>query len=95
MTRRLEPLDRIRELSGASVPFEYDIHAMILTDDAPRLENHLHSVFKSNRVNLVNNRKEFFNINLEKIKKEVFSIIGKDVIFSRYTSSNTILPNVS
>ncbi|MFD1991066.1 DUF4041 domain-containing protein [Paenibacillus nicotianae] len=81
MTRRLEPSDRIKELSGAAVPFEYDVHAMILTDDAPRLENHLHSVFHSNRVNLINNRKEFFNVTLDKIKKEVFSIIGKNVVF--------------
>ncbi|MCM3359540.1 DUF4041 domain-containing protein [Psychrobacillus sp. MER TA 171] len=81
MTRRLEPLERIKELSGASVPFEYDVHAMILTDDAPRLENHLHTVFTSNRVNLINNRKEFFSVNLEEIKREVFSVIGKDVVF--------------
>lgn len=81
MTRRLEPLDRIKELSGASVPFEYDVHAMILTDDAPRLENHLHTVFSSKRVNLINNRKEFFKVSLAEIKKEVFSVIGKDVIF--------------
>ena len=81
MTRRLEPSDRIKELSGAAVPFEYDVHAMILTDDAPRLENHLHSVFHSNRVNLINNRKEFFNVTLDRIKKEVFSIIGKNVVF--------------
>lgn len=81
MTRRLEPIDRIRELSGAAVPFEYDIHALILTDDAPHLENHLHTVFNSNRVNLVNNRKEFFNLKLEEIKNEVFTIVGKRVVF--------------
>ncbi len=81
MTRRLEPTDRIKELSGAAVPFEFDIHAMILTDDAPLLENHLHSVFHSSRVNLINNRKEFFAITLDEIKKEVFSVVGKDVVF--------------
>lgn len=81
MTRRLEPLNRIKELSGAAVPFEYDIHSMILTDDAPKLENHLHSTFTSRRVNLINNRKEFFNVSLDEIKKEVFSVIGKDVVF--------------
>jgi len=81
MTRRLEPADRIRELSGAAVPFEYDVHAMILTDDAPHLENHLHTVFRANRVNLVNNRKEFFEVKLEKIKQEVFSIVGRSVVF--------------
>lgn len=81
MTRRLEPADRIKELSGAAVPFEYDVHALILTDDAPHLESHLHSVFNANRVNLVNNRKEFFNVKLDQIKQEVFSIIGKNVVF--------------
>lgn len=81
MTRRLEPADRIKELSGAAVPFEYDVHAMILTDDAPHLESHLHSVFNANRVNLVNNRKEFFNVKLDQIKQEVFSIVGKNVVF--------------
>ncbi|MEK4715837.1 DUF4041 domain-containing protein [Sporosarcina sp. FSL K6-5500] len=81
MTRRLEPLDRIKELSGASVPFEYDIHAMILTDDAPKLETHLHTKFYSDRVNMINNRKEFFNVTLDKIKTEVFLMVGKDVIF--------------
>ncbi|AQU79572.1 DUF4041 domain-containing protein [Planococcus kocurii] len=81
MTRRLEPADRIRELSGAAVPFEYDVHAMILTDDAPHLESHLHAAFNTDRVNLVNNRKEFFNVKLEQIKQEVFSIVGKNVVF--------------
>ena len=81
MTRRLEPLERIRELSAAAVPFGYDIHAMILTDNAPKLETHLHNVFKEHRVNMVNNRKEFFNVNIDRIKEEVFSVIGKDVIF--------------
>lgn len=81
MTRRLEPLDRIRELSAASVPFGYDVHAMILTDDAPKLENHLHNVFNDNRVNMVNNRKEFFSATIDEIKQEVFSVIGKSVVF--------------
>lgn len=81
MTRRLEPLERIRELSAAAVPFGYDIHAMILTDNAPKLETHLHNIFKEQRVNMVNNRKEFFNVNIDRIKEEVFSVIGKDVVF--------------
>ncbi|MCZ2260763.1 DUF4041 domain-containing protein [Sporosarcina sp. G11-34] len=81
MTRRLEPKDRIRELSGAGVPFQYDVHAMILTDNAPELENHLHKVFNSTRVNLVNTRKEFFYVQLEEIKREIVSVIGPEVIF--------------
>jgi hypothetical protein len=68
MTRRLEPLDRVRELSDASVPFEFDVHAMIETADAPKLENDLHTAFEGYRVNMVNFRKEFFRIPLEKLR---------------------------
>lgn len=71
MTRRLEPLDRIDELSGASVPFKYDVHALIFSDDAPSLETALHKAFEKQKVNKVNNRKEFFNVSLEEIKKIV------------------------
>ncbi|MDE0397664.1 MAG: DUF4041 domain-containing protein [Candidatus Poribacteria bacterium] len=69
LTRRLDPEDRIRELSGAAVPFRYDVHALIFSEDAPSLENALHRAFEANRVNLVNKRKEFFNCSLEAIKK--------------------------
>ena len=71
MTRRLEPMDRIKELSSASVPFEFDVHAMIFSDDAPSLENILHKHFEKNAVNKVNPRKEFFNISLGEIEKIV------------------------
>ena len=71
MTRRLEPEDRIAELSGASVPFKFDIHAMIFSDDAPKLEATLHRHFADKKVNLVNGRKEFFNVSLEEIKDVV------------------------
>ena len=71
VTRRLTPMDRIRELSSASVPFTFDVHAMIFSDDAPALENTLHRTFHKNRVNLVNNRKEFFKISLDEIRKTV------------------------
>jgi len=70
MTRRLEPLDRVKELGDASVPFTFDIHAMIYSDDAPSLEKSLHSNFDTKRVNLVNSRKEFFNVCLDDIEKE-------------------------
>jgi hypothetical protein len=68
MTRRLEPMDRIRELGDASVPFGFDVHAMIYCDDAPSLECALHNYFTKRRVNLVNPRKEFFKISLEDIE---------------------------
>ncbi|QBX80612.1 DUF4041 domain-containing protein [Citrobacter tructae] len=71
MTRRLEPLDRVRELGDASVPFSFDVHAMIYSDDAPSLENHLHKVFNDNQVNKVNSRKEFFNVGIKDIKSTI------------------------
>lgn len=60
LTRRLEPDDRIRELSGASVPFPFDVHALFFSEDAVTLETELHHAFKENRLNRVNERKEFF-----------------------------------
>lgn len=71
MTRRLEPFDRVKELSSASVPFNFDIHAMIFSEDAPGLENALHKEFSNNRVNLVNKRKEFFNVTIDEIERVV------------------------
>lgn len=71
MTRRLDPQDRVDELGDASVPITFDVHAMIFSDDAPALENALHKAFDDKKVNLVNNRKEFFNVTLDEIKAEV------------------------
>ena len=68
MTRRLEPLDRVKELGDASVPFPFDIHAMIRTTNAPGLENALHKHFDNKRVNLENTRKEFSLFQLKKSK---------------------------
>ncbi|XXF76307.1 DUF4041 domain-containing protein [Myxococcaceae bacterium GXIMD 01537] len=71
MTRRLVPQDRIDELGDASVPFEFDVHAIIRTADAPALENELHRTFASRRVNRINERKEFFRVSLEEIEGAV------------------------
>lgn len=73
MTRRLEPLDRVKELGDASVPFEFDVHAMIYADDAPALENTLHKAFDEKRVNRINYRKEFFRVSLAEIEKAIKS----------------------
>ena len=81
MTRRLEPQDRIDELSDASVPFNFDVHAMIFTDDAPALEAALHNAFADKKVNLVNHRREFFNVTLDEIKKVVKDNYDKTVEF--------------
>ncbi|QLO46419.1 GIY-YIG nuclease family protein [Enterobacter cloacae] len=77
MTRRLEPLDRVSELSGASVPFEFDVHAMISCDDAPALESVLHNKLNNERMNKVNLRKEFFKTDIETIIKCVEEHHGK------------------
>jgi cell shape-determining protein MreC len=74
MTRRLEPLDRVKELGDASVPFIFDVHAMIYCDDAPGLESTLHRVFDERRLNLVNTRKEFFHVTLDEIKHEALKL---------------------
>jgi DNA repair exonuclease SbcCD ATPase subunit len=71
LTRRLEPLDRIRELGDSSVPFEFDVHAVIFNEDAPALENHLHKHFVMMQMNKVNYRKEFFKAELAHIREEV------------------------
>lgn len=71
MTRRLEPMDRIDELGDASVPFKFDVHAMIFSDDAPKLENALHKAFDDRKVNMINGRKEFFKVSLHEIEKVV------------------------
>lgn len=81
LTRRLEPIDRVKELGDASVPFPFDVHAMIYTDDAPALETALHREFHSQRVNAVNLRKEFFSVDLEEIKDAVEKIAGVDAEF--------------
>lgn len=71
MTRRLEPTDRVRELGDASVPFRFDIHAMIYSDNAPELENEIHRILEKRSVNRVNTRKEFFNVSLQDIENIV------------------------
>jgi hypothetical protein len=71
MTRRLEPIDRVKELGDASVPFQFDVHAMIYSDEARTLENELHKAFSNKKVNMLNYRKEFFNVSLEEIEKKI------------------------
>ncbi len=81
MTRRLEPMDRIDELGDASVPFKFDVHAIIFSDDAPALETALHKAFENKKVNMVNPRREFFNVTLDEIKEVVKSNFDKTVEF--------------
>lgn len=71
MTRRLEPMDRVKELGDASVPFTFDVHAMMFSEDAPALENALHKEFDENRVNKINRRKEFFYVPIQEVRAKV------------------------
>lgn len=83
MTRRLNPQDRIDELGDASVPFKFDVHAMIFTEDAPALENALHKAFDDRKLNMVNTRREFFNVTLGEIETVVKANFDKTVEFTK------------
>lgn len=81
MTRRLDPMERVDELGDASVPFKFDVHAMIFSDDAPSLETALHHAFENKKVNMINGRREFFNVTLEEIEQVVKENYDKTVEF--------------
>lgn len=81
MTRRLEPMDRIDELGDASVPFDFDVHALIFSEDAPALESALHHAFEDKKLNMVNTRREFFRVSLDEIKNVVKKNFDKTVEF--------------
>lgn len=81
MTRRLDPMERVDELGDASVPFKFDVHAMIFSDDAPTLETALHHAFENKKVNMINGRREFFNVTLEEIEEVVKANYDKTVEF--------------
>ena len=69
LTRRLDPNERVRELGDASVPFPFDVHAMLASDDAPALETELHRRFVERQVNKINKRKEFFRVSLTELRQ--------------------------
>jgi hypothetical protein len=81
LTRRLDPLERVKELGDASVPFAFDVHAMIFSENAPMLEAKLHREFNERRLNMVNQRKEFFAVNLLEIQEKVKDVTGTDANF--------------
>jgi len=87
MTRRMEPMDRIDELSDASVPFPFDLHAMLYSDNAPELETALHKLVQDRQVNLINPRKEFYqNVELREIE-EFVKTRGISAQFTRYAEA--------
>lgn len=95
MTRRLEPMDRVKELSDASVPFMFDVHSFIFSDDAVALEQKLHSILGKNRVNKINLRKEFFNVSIDELEKIVTEIdptaeFNKTMIAEEYRQSQVV-----
>jgi hypothetical protein len=81
MTRRLDPTERVDELGDAVVPFDFDIHAMIFSDDAPALEAALHKAFENKKLNMVNHRREFFAVTLDEIKEVVRKNYNNSVEF--------------
>lgn len=81
MTRRLDPQDRVDELGDASVPFNFDVHAMIFSDNAPALEAALHRAFEDRKVNMINTRREFFYATLDEIKEVIRQNFDKTVEF--------------
>ncbi|MEP1151446.1 MAG: DUF4041 domain-containing protein [Balneola sp.] len=83
MTRRLDPMDRVKELGDASVPFRFDVHAIIYSDNAPDLEAKLHQAFDKKRVNLVNQRKEYFRVSLDEIESIVKESLSAEITFTK------------
>lgn len=84
MTRRLNPQERVDELGDASVPFNFDVHAMIFSNDAPALEASLHRAFENRKLNMVNTRREFFHVSLDEIKEVVKNNYDKTVEFIEF-----------
>lgn len=83
VTRRLDPYERVDELSDASVPYDFDVHAIVFSDDAPALENAMHKTFAGTRLNLVNLRREFFKASIDEIQRVVKENFNKPVDFVR------------
>jgi hypothetical protein len=82
MTRRLEPMDRVRELGDASVPFPFDVHALFFSEDAVTLENELHKAFAEVRVNRVNERREFFFATPQQVHSVLAEKVGNLLEFT-------------
>jgi len=91
MTRRLEPLDRVRELGDASVPFPFDVHAIYFSEDAVTLENQLHHAFGEHRVNRVNERREFFFATPQQVRVVLAEKVGNLLEFTEQPESTQYL----
>ena len=91
MTRRLEPMDRIRELGDASVPFPFEVHALFFADDAVAVENELHKAFSEARVNRVNERREFFFATPVQVRDVLTAKLGELLEFTENPESSQYL----
>ena len=94
LTRRLEPLDRIRELSGASVPFRFDVHALFFSEDAVSLETELHNCFSGRAVNMANSRKEFFFATPIEVREALIEKVGNLLEFTEKAEATEYLQSV-
>lgn len=83
MTRRLDPVDRVKELGDASVPFTFDVHAIIYSENAPQLENEIHKKFNDRRLNRINNRREFFRVTLDEIESFIRATAKAEIQFTK------------
>lgn len=100
MTRRLDPQDRITELSGASVPFAFDVHSFIFSDNAVGLEQRLHTILNENRVNKINLKKEFFRISIDELEQLVLTIdssaeFNKTMLAEQYHQTLSLVEELS
>ncbi|MER7394266.1 DUF4041 domain-containing protein [Streptomyces sp. NPDC000151] len=80
LTRRLDPMDRVNELGDASVPFRFDVHALIFSEDAVGLERRLHQEFEDRRVNRVNTRREFFRVRPTEVREALGRLAGQHLL---------------
>ena len=95
LTRRLEPLDRVRELGGASVPFRFDVHALFFSDDAVTLETELHHHFADRALNKMNARKEFFFATPDEVRQVLEERVGNLLEFNEHPEATEYFQSVS
>ncbi|AXX29829.1 UPF0325 protein YaeH [Actinosynnema pretiosum subsp. pretiosum] len=89
MTRRLDPMDRVRELGDASVPFRFDVHALCFSKDAVALKKRLHHALADRRVNAVNHRREFFYATPEQVRA-LLAGFGDDHVLEYTTTAEAV-----
>jgi hypothetical protein len=95
LTRRLEPTERVAELSGASVPFRFDIHTLFFSEDAVTLENELHKHFAARALNQANPRKEFFFATPAEVRDVLVEKVGNLLEFSEYAEATEYLQSIN